>query len=185
MNLKSFARRYLPDLYWWLYYRHGLGKIAIPQAQADALLAGMVADCAGKPCLQIGVKETHVTRFGPNWTTVDKFDMTPRIDRHDDIHDLKFADGYFDAAVCISILEHVDNPWRAVSELVRVLRPGGLLWLQSPMAYPYHPDPLDLWRFTPDGLALLAKNCAILRRGAFRFTRSPLVASSFVYGQKL
>lgn len=183
--LKQFMRTYAPDVFYWLYYRRSLGKIAIPQAEVDALLAQLVADAKNKPCLQIGVKETHGAKFGPNWISVDKYDIRHFIDRHDDIHDLQFPDASFDVAVCISVLEHVANPWRAVSELVRVLKPGGHLWLQSPMAYPYHPDPLDLWRFSPDALARLAEGCAVVKCGAFRFTYSPLVVSSFFYGRKL
>lgn len=183
-HLKHLARRIWPDAYYWLYYRHGLRKVEVPQAEVNDLFSRLIRDSAGSVCLQIGVKEGAGAKFGPNWVSVDKFDARPFIDRHDDIHDLGFPDASFDVVTCISILEHVQHPWLAVNELVRVLKPGGLIWLQSPMAYPYHPDPLDLWRFTPDGLRQLASGCSEIRAGAFRFSGS-LVASAFYYGRKV
>lgn len=44
-----------------------------------------------------------------------------------DVQNLPFADGYFDVAVAAWMLYHVPDRDRAVSELARVLRPGGHL----------------------------------------------------------
>ena len=44
-----------------------------------------------------------------------------------DVQDLPFADGNFDVAVAAWMLYHVPDRDRAVSELARVLRPGGRL----------------------------------------------------------
>jgi ubiquinone/menaquinone biosynthesis C-methylase UbiE len=46
-----------------------------------------------------------------------------------DAHDLPFADGTFDAAMCISVLAFCRDPHRVLSEVGRVLRPGGRLLL--------------------------------------------------------
>lgn len=48
-----------------------------------------------------------------------------------DAVDLPFADGTFDAAACIGALYLIDEPYRALRELVRVLAPGGRLALLS------------------------------------------------------
>lgn len=50
-----------------------------------------------------------------------------------DITNLAFADGSFDAIYCSHVLEHVDDDRRAMSELLRVLRPGAWLVLQVPI----------------------------------------------------
>ncbi len=42
---------------------------------------------------------------------------------------LPFADGSFDVAYSSNVLEHVDGPWRMADEMVRVTRPGGLVFL--------------------------------------------------------
>lgn len=66
----------------------------------------------------------------------------------DDAATLPFADSSFDAAVCVEVLEHVFEPQRAVAEIARVLRPGGLLIISVPnVAY---------WRRRAD-LALLGR----------------------------
>lgn len=41
-----------------------------------------------------------------------------------DVHNLPFKDGAFDYVICSHLLEHVDNPDRAVQELTRVARRG-------------------------------------------------------------
>jgi SAM-dependent methyltransferase len=46
-------------------------------------------------------------------------------DRRIDVTALEFPDGTFDAILCNHVLEHVRDDRRAMSELRRVLRPGG------------------------------------------------------------
>lgn len=48
------------------------------------------------------------------------------------IEKLDFADRTYDAVVCVETLEHVLDPLRALSELRRVLTPGGTLILTYP-----------------------------------------------------
>lgn len=65
-----------------------------------------------------------------------------------DALDLPFADGEFDRIVAAEVLEHIPDDDRAISELVRVLRPGGTLavtvprWLPERICWalsePYH-----------------------------------------------
>ncbi len=40
---------------------------------------------------------------------------------------LPFADGAFDVAYSSNVLEHVPEPWAMADEMVRVVRPGGLV----------------------------------------------------------
>jgi SAM-dependent methyltransferase len=53
-----------------------------------------------------------------------------------DALDLPYADGTFDCVVASEILEHVPNDVQAISELVRVLRPGGALAITVPRWLP-------------------------------------------------
>jgi len=68
---------------------------------------------------------------------------------------LPLADGRADLVLCTQVLEHVADPARAVSEMARVLRPGGICLLTTHGTWFYHPDPEDYWRWTPAGLARL------------------------------
>jgi SAM-dependent methyltransferase len=43
-----------------------------------------------------------------------------------------YADGYFDLVVCFSVMEHLAEPERALSEIWRVLKPGGTLIIGMP-----------------------------------------------------
>lgn len=61
-------------------------------------------------------------------------------------------DASFDALLSTQVLEHVTDPARYLAEAVRVLRPGGRLLLSTHGTFVYHPDPIDLWRWTCAGL---------------------------------
>ena len=50
-----------------------------------------------------------------------------------DVTALTFGDEYFDAIVCNHVLEHVPDDRTAISELYRVLKPGGWGSIQVPM----------------------------------------------------
>lgn len=40
---------------------------------------------------------------------------------------IPFSDSYFDAVVAKDILEHLQQPWRTMMEIKRVIRPGGIV----------------------------------------------------------
>lgn len=58
----------------------------------------------------------------------------------------------FDCVLSSQVLEHVTSPQNYLREANRVLKPGGSLILSTHGIWPYHPDPTDFWRWTPDGL---------------------------------
>lgn len=91
-----------------------------------------------------------------------------------DIHDLPFPDNSVDAIICIAVLEHVEEPQRAVREIYRVLKPGGYAYLYAPFLFYYHPMNgyyQDYYRFTHDGMKYLTKDFSQVEiqnvRGAF------------------
>jgi len=53
-----------------------------------------------------------------------------------DIHSLPFEDNLFDAVICSEVLEHLGSLDSAVSEIVRVLKPGGVLAVSVPRFIP-------------------------------------------------
>jgi SAM-dependent methyltransferase len=56
----------------------------------------------------------------------------PRAMEHFDLQDIPHPDGSFDLVICSHVLEHVDDDARALSELFRVLAPGGDLLVMVP-----------------------------------------------------
>ena len=69
---------------------------------------------------------------------------------------LPIASETVDAVVTSSAFEHDMCFWETFLELARILRPGGLLYLNAPSNHEFHRYPLDCWRFYPDaGVALV------------------------------
>ena len=50
-----------------------------------------------------------------------------------DLHDIPFDEGEFDVAFCNHVMEHVEDDIRCMSELHRILKPGGWAIIQSPI----------------------------------------------------
>ncbi|MGO9815434.1 MAG: class I SAM-dependent methyltransferase [Isosphaeraceae bacterium] len=65
---------------------------------------------------------------------------------------LPFADGSFDVVVSFQVLEHVADPARCLAEAVRVLRPGGRLFMDMPNHFSWTEGHFGL--FWPPLLAL-------------------------------
>jgi len=64
-------------------------------------------------------------------------------------------------AILLSVLEHVDRPWEVPGHLVRAMRPGGLIVVSVPWAFPWHGSPEDHYRYSPTGLRHVFKHEAI------------------------
>jgi len=72
-----------------------------------------------------------------------------------DPYSLPFEDDTVDIVLTSSCLEHSEMFWLVILEVLRVLKPHGLLLLNVPSQGTYHQYPVDCWRFYPDsGIAL-------------------------------
>ena len=71
---------------------------------------------------------------------------------------LPFADGCADVILCTEVLEHVPDARVAISEMARVLRPGGRIICTTPFLYPLHEEPHDYTRMTTSYLSTLARD---------------------------
>ena len=66
-----------------------------------------------------------------------------------DIRDMnEIAGEEFDCIYCSGVLEHVFEYQKAMAEIKRVLKPGGVLLLGVPFKQAIHMAPTDYWRFT-------------------------------------
>lgn len=66
-----------------------------------------------------------------------------------------------DVIVSGQAFEHIEFFWLTWLEVVRVLKPGGLVFLIAPSRGPEHRYPIDCWRFYPDGFRALANYGAL------------------------
>lgn len=76
--------------------------------------------------------------------------------------DLPFQSGTFDLVIGSETLEHTRAVDRAAAELVRVARPGGLVFVSVPFLYPVHGLPDDYQRLTAVKLRAAFSGCEIL-----------------------
>jgi SAM-dependent methyltransferase len=75
----------------------------------------------------------------------------------DDPYVLPFETGTADIVVSSSCFEHSEMFWVVFLEVMRVLKPRGLFYLNAPSNGMFHRYPVDCWRFYPDsGKALVA-----------------------------
>lgn len=73
-----------------------------------------------------------------------------------DPYKLPFADSSIDAVVSSSCFEHSEMFWLLFIEVIRILKPNGLFYLNAPSNGSFHRYPVDCWRFFPDsGNALI------------------------------
>jgi SAM-dependent methyltransferase len=88
-----------------------------------------------------------VLHFAPEWGSRKRLRRDPNVGRyvtadlaspeadvHTDITALIFQDESFDVIICSHVLEHIPDDKQAIAELYRVLRPGGIAYVQVPFA---------------------------------------------------
>ncbi len=71
---------------------------------------------------------------------------------------LPFSDNTFDAILSTEVFEHIFNIDELISELYRVLKPGGFILITCPFVYPEHEAPYDFARYTHFGLINIFEN---------------------------
>lgn len=93
----------------------------------------------------------------------------PGVDYVEDVKNLSFGANNFDTVFCFQVLEHVDDAEKAVSEINRVLKTGGVLIATAPFLIPGHCDPGDFRRFPREGFKHLFEknNFEILEYGSY------------------
>lgn len=73
----------------------------------------------------------------------------------------------FDTIVCCEVLEHVDNPFLAVENLIKMCNNGGNIIVTVPCYLPWHPGGEyypDYWRFMPSSLQRLFRPYETIER---------------------
>lgn len=137
---------------------------------ANALRVAIAQELSGKRDLDIldvgcGQKPFYPF-FKPycrSYIGTDIMKDNPMVDRVCPVEALAAEDESADVVICLSVLEHVDDPAQAVKELFRVVKPDGVVFASTHGCFPWHPYPQDHWRWTQTGLPLLFK-----QQGGFR-----------------
>ena len=93
--------------------------------------------------------------FTRSYIGTDTIEDSPLVDKVCPAENLEIEDEWADVVLCLSVLEHVDDPILAVRELSRVVKADGVVFATTHGCFPWHPYPQDHWRWTQTGLPLL------------------------------
>lgn len=183
--VKSFLARFFPRqltaIQIYLLYSRAAQAMGYQNEMRRIEFKKLVNSLEGKDCLQVGVRKQKVRN---SWVSIDLFDTAPYIDFNYDVQDMQFEDESFDFIYCPAILEHVPYPHKAVAEFLRVLRPGGLVWVEIPFNQPYHPNPQDYWRVSPQGMSVLMEDFEEVLSGVGSDENNILFNFIFFLGRK-
>jgi SAM-dependent methyltransferase len=102
----------------------------------------------------------------------------PGVDRVEDVRSLSFADRSIGVLLMLETLEHVADPARALAEVRRTVRPGGMVVISMPFDLHIHGFPEDYWRFTPEACNLMLAPIGPRLTGSLGPAKDPL----FVFG---
>jgi 2-polyprenyl-3-methyl-5-hydroxy-6-metoxy-1,4-benzoquinol methylase len=67
----------------------------------------------------------------------------------------KLTERRFDGVFCCSTLEHIERPWTAMYAIGKLLKPSGVLYLDTHQTFPLHGYPLDYFRFSLEALKVM------------------------------
>jgi SAM-dependent methyltransferase len=79
----------------------------------------------------------------------------PGVDRVEDMTAIGLPDASAGTVLCIETFEHVFEVRRGFDEVFRLLKPGGVFVVTSPLNFRIHGYPDDYWRMTPNCLRRL------------------------------
>jgi SAM-dependent methyltransferase len=129
----------------WPGRRVGLQRLLVPLDPWRYYEMGRVAEAEfGGRCLDVSSPKLlpsllqHEGRGG--WTAIDLFEreiadwhaVDPELALAvEDATALSYPDASFDNCICVSVIEHVPDDARAMAEIWRILRPGGVLHLTT------------------------------------------------------
>ncbi len=106
----------------------------------------MLADAGAREVVGVDIAQEVLDAVAPTMPATVRLETG-------DLRQLAFADGTFDLIVCFEVIEHFEDPFTILDELVRVLAPDGLLFVSSPNRGFYPADnPHHFHEFTPDEL---------------------------------
>lgn len=87
---------------------------------------------APEVCLMREFKRIYLSA-PQNYITADL--ESPLADMHFDVQQIPMADSSVDIIICNHLLEHVESDYKALTEMYRIMRPGGLGIMLAPIDY--------------------------------------------------
>ena len=132
------------------YLIQDLKAVIIQHAHGNVLDVG----CGNKPYEEIFAGNTE-SYTGCDIVQSDKH----KVDVIWPATELKFTNHSFDTVFSTQVIEHVNDPFKMLAEINRVLKDNGCLILSAPFSWELHEEPYDFYRYSKYGLlAMLEQN---------------------------
>jgi SAM-dependent methyltransferase len=141
------SRRYLEDF--------------LRQAASTAPAGARVLD-AGAGDVRYGYLFAHTRYEATDFVQVNKEYLLEQLDFIADLQALPAANESYDMVICSQVLEHIKEPSTVLAQVYRVLKPGGTLWLSTPLFFAEHEAPHDYFRYTQYGLRYLLESAGFV-----------------------
>lgn len=144
---------------------YGSGREFIAQLVAsvepgDVLLDAGCGEGRLRQQLPSGVQYVGLDRYaGEQSNEYTDWNMRPNV--LGDVHRLPLASSTCKAVALMHVLEHAVEPAKVFSEIARVLKSGGYLFMDVPFLHEIHHAPHDYYRCTPYALRALAKTAGL------------------------
>ena len=153
-------------------YALNLGKRVAgsePRAEALDLFLSNAAEMTAPRVLELGTRRSfpELSNRHDSWVpNASEFVGTDiqrdlDVDTVADVHQLSevFGAESFDIIISCSTFEHFKYPHVAAHQVMKTLKVGGILYLQTHHSYPLHAAPYDYFRFSTEALATLFGTC--------------------------
>jgi SAM-dependent methyltransferase len=138
---------------------------AVPKADSLERFLAAAAEMQAPRVLELGTRRSYAERSTRHDEWIphaaefigSDLEMDVDVDAVADVHKLSsaFGEESFDVIISCSSFEHFKYPQLAAHEIMKTLRIGGLLFIQTHHSYPLHACPYDYFRFSEDALAAL------------------------------
>lgn len=169
INRLKMALKRRPMLFQFLHYT--IGSVSYFGVSARQAISRAFQNAEDKIIVSVG---SGVKRIHPRVINLDIFPLK-EVDVVADAAALPFPDASVDMIISESVLEHVPDAETAVKEMIRVVKPGGYLYISIPFLMGFHASPNDYIRLTHAGLAQKFKDFKPIQMGMIGGPASALV----------
>ena len=155
-------------------------------------------DRKGFEILEVGSRVVTGSRFGQsfkhaNYTGFDYYGGA-NVDVVGDAHNLSsyFGGKKFDLIFSSAVFEHLAMPWKVSTEIIKLLKVGGYVFIETHYSFSSHERPWHLFQFSENALNVLfpekfgiecvKKGCSNLLKGCFSAKASKYLRRKVVSG---
>ncbi len=118
----------------------------------------------GQLFLDFGCGIKHAEELAENAVLLDAIHFS-NVDVVSTTRDVPFKDDSFALIVSQAVFEHLPDPFHTAREMLRILKPGGRILIDTAFMQPFHADPDHYFNMTTEGLRAIMQGFEILEIG--------------------